>query len=300
MTKNLNARILAVLIASSTALPARASFSVNGGKFAPYNTAAAILPNAFPLYPLKESQFTVTAVPAYAAYSQNEAENNGTGITQYQKLSGGGAALGLTYAFTPHWGVNALATAFRMTGPSNLVAETSASGSNNIVRNGAETATGAVGTFNLVYDHFSDPDGFRWPNMIGISYTSLEQNTAISGVTGGGLGNVASSLTDDRKTNALGASAGTSIQFNTGAWLRWVPFVFVDVPFKDPKETWSGTGNWSAPQSYSQATKKTVFVAGLNVAIRPWGMGFLYTPQINSNSGASVYALKWQHAFGGQ
>lgn len=299
---------LLLLFALALATPEHAwALLINSfqGAYGAPNTAGLLLTQAIPAYPLKAGQWTATVAPAYFTYKDEGTTNvthryDGTtfvnsNIADHRDIAGGGAAVGATYAVSPHLGFGITGAFFNGTGTSGLAMEcpnTDCSGSGTY-KYGDSEAHGAVAAGFLIFDPFKDPEGFRLPIMVGGGKFDLEDSGSIS--------DASNKVSASRVFRGFKEAAGLSAQFNLTRRFRFAPFLFY-LPKTHPKDTCSATGGGTCRAGITPEPKD-VSAAGVQVTFKPWNLGFLYAnPDFGSGTGGakySVYALRWQRSFGG-
>lgn len=260
----------------------------------------AVMSRSVLTYPMREGVFQSKLAPSYVTVHGDTRKSTGWGF--YSNMEGSGLTAALTYGFTDHWGVSALAGYTNISGDRSvsfrdnsgtllMTPPAKAGGVNDPPAIGAGHGHGLVATVSAVWDHWSG-DGFRLPFYVGGGFMSIYSQADLPGI---GIKRVA----DNTSPAVL---AGLSPSFNI--WKFRAVTYFMITAALDP-----GTGSITDYDPRTGAVNsKTSFpltggldsafpIAGVELTYRPWGLGFTYAPDVQGE-GAQSYGLKWSHEWG--
>lgn len=231
-----------------------------------------------------------------------------TGDKNYMhEVKGLAGALSLTYGLSHHFGLNFTAGYAKgddgemkknIEGYSSI--DTTFTGKHSNDR-------GYLFAANLVYDPYSNPEGFRLPIMTGISYTqasgryevpfTFETNCSFTDCTSrpNRIGHKGKE-TESYDIGGAGIFLSVSPQFNTGP-VRWIPFAFVSSPLQTTKIEFVQSDLTTGESKVSQyeVDGKIVGGLGLGIVYHSWNLGYTYIPPISMDlyNKMEVHALTW-------
>ena len=271
------------------------------------HAVGAFMGNAFPTNPMLEDITELKIAPGIFSYSINGRRSDSCGNTSCNKLiqseDGYGIALSLVHAFTPNIGIGISGAYVKSDGSIGATGFSTIGLTDSRKYSGPVKETGSLAAAVVILDPFSDPDGFRMPFTLGLSYQNISvdwdvpfiftdrslSTTTQVGDSGRDTGNF--------RLSSPGWYAGFSLQFNT--WLfRWSPFAVSSDAFTRPEHTWTvknlTTGTSVERHQTSSQTGSSSF--GMPVTFRPLGLTFSYIynwvddpnrPKLNT------YILSW-------
>ncbi|MDE2237250.1 MAG: hypothetical protein KGK30_05125 [Elusimicrobia bacterium] len=297
-------------------LPARRALATGGETsqdFGAFRVLSDFLPHAFPTKPMKKGRWDVKAVPGYFLYDYTkDLPLTDSSDSRDQRLSGlGAAAAADTTLFETDYGdfgFGVLGAYFKGDGR-RLEMTVVSPGQPSLGYYGGDTARGAIVAATLNWDpsqwgQDKDPDGFRLPMIIGLSYMSISEFASVDTVVDApyaprGAGRYR--VTTDVNIQSPGVLAGISPQFKAG-FARLSPFVMVNYAFKQvaDKGSFDFLTTGERLSSRSNPSREPVAAVGLEASYLPWGLSTLIVPPIPYVSqGASAYTLTFSKSFGG-
>ncbi|MBI4051935.1 MAG: hypothetical protein HY400_05465 [Elusimicrobia bacterium] len=282
-------------------LPLRAShisppMSFGFSDYATYQDPIMILNSyGFPTNPLQKGARQLKITPAYitsfSKFSQGFGQSLDTlsdggfsgGNTTFSEndAKGGGVVVSWLQGLTDHWGYSVSAAFMRLSGKTFALAEYD-SGHNLIKRHDAdEKGTTLQVSGTIIYDPFTDPEGFRLPLFVGYGFLYQNQSADYSAPVSVLAGNTVS-YKNSFKELIPGFVLGASLQFNTGPF-RWAPFFAIQLKNVSPSVenivTNETTGAVLKSQNFTNSDS-FLPTGGVGLQYRPWGLDFRWAPNL--------------------
>lgn len=262
------------------------------------------LTNAFPTTPMQKGMKEVKIVPAkISATKSSERPISGGDVQGDYDVSGYGIGVSFMHAFSDHWGYSVIGAYEKTSGTVNPL----------LIEDGARGIDADVEQFSflvmagLIYDPFSDPEGFRMPIFFGLSLYDAKDERRFDGTVGG------DSVTAEMDTSrtAVSFSFGLAPQFNVKSFrLSFLAAYMASVG--EPEFTASftnlttgesgGGGSNSGSGDFNDGEENTndIVALGLQIQYRPWNLGFLYVPSFFIERGSyNFVTLTWKKSWGG-
>lgn len=257
---------------------------------------------AFPVSPLTPTTKELKVVPLYATL---EAEfetfgesNNIAPPDLLDDAQGFGLALSYFQGINDHWGFSLLGAWGQLKGETLGIQESSNSSNPGFFGGSFSTDAddgtilgyeimdkkgfGIQGAAALIYDPFTDPEGFRLPLMIGLSAMYMSQKANLTFFSQAFQEDLEVSI---KQSNFLpGLFLGVSAQFKTGP-VRWVPFFSSHSNFKTDSREFlitrksDGTVLLDTSESEEESLKPTL---GISINYIPWDLGISIIPSFFS------------------
>ncbi len=281
------------------------------GGFVASDALSAALIRAIPTKPLAAGKFQFNVAGGYFNHTRKSPTSGPDSYDQLdQDVSGANAAFSLTYAFTPHWGISAIGG---YTDGSGDTKKKNTFYTDNAYSGNRQDSGGLV-ALNLVFDPFTEPEGFRLPLIAGIGFSSVSGDYKIpftyeKNCTAGDCSSPANRIGHQGQekwtydSSGLNAFFAAAPQFNTGP-VRWSPFVFDAEALYTPDLTYTEqdltTGE--SVESKVKTDEAGFFGVGLGVMFRPWNLSFTYVPPLVDNGSSdevkmAIYSLDWTKEF---
>lgn len=255
--------------------------------------ATSLVSRVVPTKALDEKVLHFKFIPAYFAFKEDQ--ETGGGERKFSDMSGGGGALNMVYGFSPHWGIAVLGSYFSGDGQRGFNRNPSTpTPIRQIV--GSLKTSGVAASAGVIYDPFSDPEGFRLPIYLGFTYFNAKEIS--NGVLAG-----AGQLEHVQKFNTVGVQFSIAPQFDTDVFglfdtkiFRVIPFVGVVALSNGGSDTCTAQGSGASCGTLAKPSNSPHPVGGLEVAYKPWDLSFTYIPS-PLTTGASLYTLSYTRSF---
>jgi len=254
-----------------------------------------LLGPTFPTTPMTKGLKIFTLAPSY--FSVKVLSNAGQREERGHDISGFGLSASYLHGFSNHLGVTFLAGYEQGSGKGPVLFEED--GSNNFLQTyeGDIKQNAFLASVNLIYDPFSEPEGFRLPLFIGIIHHTGTSTRHFDAIANGN-----SILIDvENKRTSTSLALGFSPQFNVNDFR----FIFYGLVTKVPGNTVKSrlenrtTSNVDSSEFEEPDGDQLVGTLGIEFLYRPWDLGLSYAPNLDDGT-ATFITLKWKKKFGGE
>lgn len=263
-----------------------------------------VMANAFPSNAMLEGMSELKIAGGVYTYTNGDngrCGNYNTCNETIQSEDGQGVSLSLVHAYNQHFGIGVIGGYVKNDGTIGAQSHSRIAYTDSRKYSGSIEGQGEVAAVSIIFDPFSDPDGFRLSFMIGLSYQNISEEWdvpfAFTASTGSTLTGHRGQDKGEYSMSSFGYLAGISIQFNTGPF-RWSPFGFVSDSFSNGKFSWTvknlNTGN-SITVNEEEGADNPVGI-GRPITYIPLGLSFTYILDIGGHTeGGSIntYILSW-------
>jgi hypothetical protein len=252
------------------------------------------LASVFPMTPLRAGLKEFSVAPG--AFTASESKDAGQTSDRGFNVHGAGASASFVYGFSSHFGVSVIASVESSKGTAPLIIQYGANNSYVSEFDGSIEQQAAVTMASLIFDPFSNPDGFRMPIFLGYGIYHSDDKRTGTAIVGGNTIQAQTTVVSDGASVALGLAPSLK------TWkLRWTLFALGMNGGTDKKSSsFTNVTTHGGLDTGNSDSSDFVMTAGLSVNYIPWNIGFVYTPSIawDKNGKESLYSLKWSHQFG--
>lgn len=264
---------------------------------------AVTMTRCIPTKPLSPGYYEFKISPASIVLKREVSEE---GLYYRHEVKGLSGAFSLTYGLSHHFGLN-FTTGYAKGYDGEAKKTISDYSAGTAFTGNRSNDQGYLFAANLIYDPFSDPEGFRLPIIIGISYTQASGKYEIPFIF---VKNCNSCNSPPNRIGHKGKEkevydiGGTptflsiSPQFNTGP-VRWVPFIFmVGGPGTSSKVEVTQSDLTTGESRVSQVDVGGGGIGGLGLEIiyRPWNLSYTYIPPSLGNLSGGFHDTIESHA----
>jgi len=244
-----------------------------GSGWAATHALGLIMARVIPSRPLSSGLNTVKIAAGYFDYEKKES-SEGSSSGFHQQDTGWAGSLSYTHGFSPHFGLCLISGLGDAAGDITMAPPGSTT-----MHTGDSTHEARGIAASLIVDPFKDPEGFRLPLILGLSYSKASgQRGPIlytmedeDGLRTGHLGSVMETYTWEKP----GYFVGLAPQMNLGPF-RGVLFAFRLQIFGEP-DVYYEEKDLTTGEVASKKARPELFGAGglgMELVYRPWNLSF--------------------------